>query len=116
MPGENVNDILTHCFIAVGSGAGKKSIDFDAVVWLRGYFMPLFEKNIAQHDLKWGNGNPAVLKAAKKLGQIAAKKAGSALRINQQNAEAAAKEVQIICKAAAEAGKDRQVQGIFCDP
>jgi hypothetical protein len=113
---ENVDDILTHCFMAMGTGIGKKNIDFEAVVWLHGYFKPLFARNIKEHHLKWGNGNPAVLRAAKKVGLTAAKKAGPASRISLRNAEEAAKEVQVICKAAVEAGKDRQVEGIFCHP
>ena len=114
MPHENVDDILTHCFIAMGTGIGKKGIDFDAAIWLRGFFKPLFEKNISQHHLKWGNGNPAVLRAAKKLGLLAAKKAGSAPRISKANAEAAAKEVQASCSAGAEG--TREVRGVFCPP
>jgi len=114
MPKEDADDILTHCFIAMGTGIGKKGIDFDAVTSLRGFFKPLFAKNVSQYHLKWGNGNTAVLRVAKTLGLLAAKKAGSAPRISKAHADAAAREVQASCSAGPEG--TREARGVFCAP
>ena len=112
-PQENVDDILTHCFIMMGTATGGKPIDFDAAVWLHGHFHKLFKTNIEKHHLHWGNGDPAALRAATMLGHFAAIEARYRDAITVEDVTKAARKVDKICRPSGT--QKARLRGVWCE-
>src|SRR5881296_989909 len=65
-------DIMAQCFYAIGNGAGSMRIRLAAVQEVRDFFVPKFEKALADNGpKKWDDEGPFVLEYFRTIGRLA---------------------------------------------
>jgi hypothetical protein len=112
---EDLDEILTHCFIAFGKGIGQSSpsleIDFEAVRFLRRYYQTRFDKNMRDTSKKliWRNGVQGALDYGSLLGKTCAERAATnnRVRITIDDVKATVENPDLKCN-------DRTTHGDWC--
>lgn len=99
----HVDDILADCFFAVGQIVGtSKSIDYDAVVWLRSRYRAKFLHAMTATGTEWDRDRHRVTAVGRYLGQRALHHAGDRQSIDVSAIAQAAADVEQGCRMNAE--------------
>lgn len=94
-----VDSIVDDCFFATGQVVGmRKSIDYDAVVWLRHHYRACFTRAIQRFGNRWSQDRDTVTSVALMLGERAVKHAGDRASLDVESVRKAADEVERYCQ------------------
>ena len=119
----DVEFIVNDCFFAVGQAIGlRKTMDYDAVVWLHDHFRAKFLSALQAFGNRWLQDRHNVTAVAFMFGERAVRHAGEAESISLEAVRQAAAEVQRYCnlhgkRARRAMGDDAvgRLAGYYCD-
>jgi hypothetical protein len=95
---EEVDCILDDCFFHVGVAVqGRKQLHFEAVVWWRNHYRPIFLRALRTGGKRWADDRDRVAGVGHLLGERAVRHAGDKPFIDSESAQQAALDVERYC-------------------
>ena len=96
---EIADHVVDDCFFAIGQAVGtRKTVDYQAVLWLRSHFRPRFIAALARFGNRWSEDRHKVLAVAFMLAERAVRCAADRTSITIDDARRASEDVQRYCE------------------
>lgn len=97
--GPIADHVVDDCFFAIGQAVGtRKTVDYEAVLWLRSHFRPRFIAALARFGDRWSQDRERVLAVAFMLAERAVRYAADRASITIDDARRASQDVQRYCE------------------
>lgn len=94
-----VDCIVDDCFFATGQVVGmRKTIEYEAVVWLRDHYRACFTRAMQRFGNRWSQDRDTVTSVALMLGERAVKHAGDLPSLDVESVRKAAADVERYCQ------------------